>query len=107
MKTGTNIMARPKPKILTEIADKESYKIDQVLHSEAIWAVAYQGSLINLKTSNMTKNGVIHKYKKVSFSNSGHAINLAKKLNKQYKTDEFTVVKLESGETIYDKNNDQ
>jgi len=96
-------MARPKPKVLSEIADKEEYKVDQVLRSEAIWAILYQGNLINLKSSSMTKNGLIHKYKKVSFSNSGHAINLAKKLNKQFKSTEFTVVKLTAGETVYDE----
>ena len=41
------------------------------------------------------------KYKKVSFSNPGHAINLAKKLNEQYKTDKFTVVVLNKGKQIY------
>ncbi len=41
------------------------------------------------------------KYKKVSFSNSGHAINLAKKLNTLFKTDKFTVVLMKQGETIY------
>ena len=96
-------MARPKPRVLSEIADKEEYKVDQVLHSDGIWAVNYQGNLINLKTSSMTKNGMIHKYKKVSFSNSGHAINLAKKLNRQFKTKDFTVVKLIEGEIVYPK----
>lgn len=95
-------MARPKPKVLAEIADKEIYKVEQILYSEAIWAVLYQGNLINLKASTMTKNGLIHKYKKVSFSNQGHAINLAKKLNKQHKTTDFTVVKLMEGEVVYD-----
>ena len=41
------------------------------------------------------------KYKKVSFSNPGHAINLAKKLNKQFSTDQFTVVVLDKGKQIY------
>jgi hypothetical protein len=41
------------------------------------------------------------KYKKVSFSNPGHAINLAKKLNVQFKTDKFSVVLLKSGDRIY------
>jgi len=49
----------------------------------------------------MTKNGLIHKYKKSSFSNPGHAINLAKKLNKQFKTTDFTVHKLTQGEVVY------
>jgi hypothetical protein len=37
------------------------------------------------------------KYKKVSFSNPGHAFNLAEKLNKLFKTKSFEVVKLVSG----------
>ena len=41
------------------------------------------------------------KYKKVSFSNSGHAINLAKKLNSLFKTDKFTVVLMKQGDQIY------
>ena len=41
------------------------------------------------------------KYKKVSFSNPGHAINLAKKLNKQFQTTDFSVVKLTAGESVY------
>jgi hypothetical protein len=41
------------------------------------------------------------KYKKVSFSNAGHAINLAKKLNTQFKTDKFSVVLLKQGEQIF------
>ena len=46
---------------------------------------------------------LVPKYKKVSFSNPGHAINLAKKLNKQFSTDKFTVVLLDKGKQIYPK----
>jgi hypothetical protein len=38
------------------------------------------------------------KYKKVSFSNPGHARNLAKKLNKLFDTNDFAVYRLTSGE---------
>jgi len=41
------------------------------------------------------------KYKKSSFSNPGHAINLCKKLNTQFKTNRFSVVLLNSGSAIY------
>jgi hypothetical protein len=41
------------------------------------------------------------KYKKVSFSNPGHDINLAKKLNSLFKTDKFSVVILKQGDKIY------
>ena len=40
------------------------------------------------------------KYKKTSFSNPGHAHNLAKKQNDLFNTDLFTVVKLTTGETV-------
>jgi hypothetical protein len=55
----------------------------------------------NLKTANMLTQYPGPKYKKVSFSNPGHAKNLAKKLNTQFKTDKFTVVLLTQGAQIY------
>jgi len=94
-------MSRPKPTVLVEITNKETYKTEQVLASEGIWAVYYQRRPINLKTSNYLVQYPGPKYKKVSFSNPGHAINLAKKLNEQFKTDEFSVVLLNKGDTIY------
>lgn len=94
-------MSRPKPKILAELTNKQTYKTEQVLAAEGIWAVFYDNAPINLKTANMLVQYPGPKYKKVSFSNSGHAINLARKLNQQFKTDKFTVVLLKSGETIF------
>ena len=82
-------MSRPKPTVLLEKVEKETYKTEQVLHSEGIWAVYYDKQPINLKTFNML------------ISYPGHAINLAKKLNKQYTTDQFTVVLLDKGTQIY------
>jgi len=35
-------MSRPKPTILKEHVDKKTYKTEQVLHSDAIWAVFFQ-----------------------------------------------------------------
>lgn len=94
-------MSRPKPTVLVEITNKETYKTEQVLASEGIWAVYYEGRPINLKTSNYLVQYPGPKYKKVSFSNPGHAINLAKKLNEQFKSDQFSVVLLNKGDTIY------
>jgi len=95
------MMSRPKPKILAELTNKQTYKTEQVLAAEGIWAVFYDNAPINLKTANMLVQYPGPKYKKVSFSNSGHAINLARKLNQQFKTDKFTVVLLKSGDTIF------
>ena len=98
---GDNEMSRPKPTILVEVTDKATYKTEQVLASDGIWAVYFEGSPINLKTSNMLVQYPGPKYKKVSFSNPGHAISLAKKLNTQFKTDKFSVVLLSQGKQVY------
>ena len=94
-------MARPKPKILAEVTNKSTYKTDQILASDGIWAVYYRDEPINIRTLNQLVSYPGPKYKKVSFSNKGHAINLAKKLNLQFQSEDFTVVKLVQGETIY------
>ena len=94
-------MSRPKPRVLVEVTNKQSYKTEQVLAAEGIWAVFFDGAPINFKTSNMLVQYPGPKYKKVSFSNAGHAINLAKKLNTQFKTDKFSVVLLKQGEQIF------
>ena len=94
-------MSRPKPLVLIEHTNKQTYKTEQVLASEGVWAVFYDSKPINLKTSNLLLQYPGPKYKKVSFSNSGHAINLAKKLNTLFKTDKFTVVLMKQGDQIY------
>jgi hypothetical protein len=94
-------MSRPKPTVLIEHTDKATYKTEQVLASEGVWAVFFDTKPINLKTSNMLTQYPGPKYKKVSFSNPGHARNLAKKLNTQFKTDKFTVVLLTQGAQVY------
>ena len=94
-------MSRPKPNVLLEHVIKSSYKSDQILSSEGIWAVFYDGQPINLKTQNILVAYPGPKYKKVSFSNPGHAINLAKKLNILFKSDKFSVVLLKAGDQIY------
>jgi len=93
-------MSRPKPKVILEHVNKENFKIEQILESDAIWAVFYQDKPFNLKSGNMVTSYPGPKYKKVSFSNPGHAKNLAKKLNKLFKTTDFSVVKLTDGEKV-------
>ncbi len=92
-------MARPKPTIILDQVDK-SYNSEQILQAEAIYAVYYEGKPINLRTMNTLVNYPGPKYKKVSFSNSGHAFNLADRLNKKFGTNLFSVMKLINGETI-------
>lgn len=93
-------MSRPAPKILLEHINKKTYRSEQVLAAEAIWAVFYQGQPFNLKSSNALTNFPGPKYKKTSFSNEGHAHNLAKKLNEMFNTTDFDVRKLSNGEVV-------
>jgi len=94
-------MSRPKPTVILETLDRITYKSDQVLASEGIWAVYYDGRPVNLKTQNVLISYPGPKYRKVSFSNPGHAISLARKLNNQFRTDKFTVVLLNQGSVVY------
>jgi len=96
-------MSRPKPNILLDHTDRKSYKSEQVLAAEGIWAVFYKNKPFNLKSANTLNNYPGPKYKKVSFSNPGHAFNLAKKMNTMFNTEDFTVVKLTQGETVSEK----
>jgi hypothetical protein len=72
-----------------------------VLEAEAIYAVFYKGCPFNLRTFlNSLQDYPGPKYKKVSFSNPGHAFNLMEKMNKLFKCSDFTVVELKEGSLI-------
>jgi len=94
-------MSRNQPKVLLEIVDKQTYKIDQVIEANGIWAVFYSDQPINLKNQHYLDSNSVPKYKKTSFSNPGHARNLCRKLNSQFKTDKFGVVFLNQGQKVY------
>lgn len=88
-----------------EFTDPKTFRSEQLLDAEAIYAVFHEGKPINLRSLNSLSNYPGPKYKKVSFSNSGHAFNLAERLNKLFKTDKFQVVKLTQGEVIKEDDN--
>ena len=96
-------MSRPKPKILLQAVNKHTYKAEEVLVAEAIFSVFYDGNPINLRTQNTLVSYPGPKYKKVSFSNSGHAFNLAARLNKMFDTDKFQVLRMSGGEVVTEK----
>ena len=93
-------MSRPKPQVLLESVNKKTYKAEQILEAEAIWAVFYKNEPFNLKSFNNLTSYPGPKYKKVSFSNPGHAHNLAKKLNLTFGCGDFQVVKLTTGTVV-------
>ena len=83
--------------------DPKTYKSDQILVADGIYAVFYNAQPINLRSLNKLLDYPGPKYKKVAFSNSGHAFNLCEKLNIMFKTTLFTVVLLTSGTVIKEK----
>lgn len=97
---GDMEMARPKPEVLLEYVNPKNYKTDQILVAEAIFAVFYEDKPVNLRVINHLVSYPGPKYKKISFSNKGHAFNLMEKLNKMFKTDKFKVYKLSGGHPI-------
>lgn len=88
-----------------ENINPKTYNAEQVLEAEAVYAVFYQGKPVNLRTLNHLVSYPGPKYKKCAFSgNSGHAFNLAERLNKMFKTQDFCVYKLTTGEPITEDN---
>lgn len=98
-------MSRTPPKLIVESVDKKTYKVDQVVEAAGIWAIFYDGQPINLKHSHHLDSNATPKYKKTSFSNPGHARNLCRKLNAQFKTDKFSVVFMNQGTKVYPDDN--
>lgn len=94
-------MSRTPSKVLLEIVDKKTYRVDQIVEASGIWAVFYDNQPINLKNQHYLDSTAVPKYKKTSFSNPGHARNLCRKLNKQFSTDKFSVVFLTQGTRVY------
>jgi hypothetical protein len=94
-------MARPKPTILLTHVNPSSFKSEEILEADAIYAVFYKSRPFNLRTFlNSLQDYPGPKYKKVSFSNPGHAFNLMEKLNKLFKCEDFTVVELTEGKLV-------
>ena len=90
-------MARPKPRVVLEQVDRKTYRAEQVLAADAIYAVFYRGQPINLRSLSTLVSYPGPKYKKTAFPNSGPAFNLADRLNEMFKTNDFTVVMLTHG----------
>ena len=94
-------MARPTPHIILEWQDPDSYGALQICEPEAqcYFAVLYKDKPFQLrKVANTEVVGTGNfKYPKTVFANSGHAINLAERLNKLFNTSDFTVHKMANG----------
>ncbi len=61
-------MARPRPTVRLEHTDPKTYKSEQVLDADFIYAVYMDGRPINLRTLNSLVNYPGPKYKKTAFN---------------------------------------
>jgi len=93
-------MSRPKPNVILESVD-DNMRAYQVCEADAIYAVCYKGRPVKIRTySNIEIPYPGPKYAKSSFPSSGHAFNLAERLNEKFETSDFTVVMMTVGRTI-------
>ena len=93
-------MSRPRPRVLLESVDNDMRSL-QVCEADAIYAVCYKGAPIKVKTqANIEIAYPGPKYAKTSFPTSGHAFNLAERLNHRFNTSDFSVVMMAVGRTI-------
>ena len=86
-------MSRPKPTVLREYINDTTHRYEQILSAESTWIVLYKNRPFNLKSGNYHSSHPGPKYKKTSFANPGHALNLANKLNEKFNCVDFTVKK--------------
>lgn len=85
-------MARPAATTLLTI-DLEDEILD-VLDCEGYWTIAYNGRPVSLRKTVYTALGLTKKYPRTGFNNHAHCANLAKKLNRQFNTNQFSCVEL-------------
>lgn len=90
-------MSRPKPRVLLSKKEPDSYKIEEILDAEGVYAVFYQGSPISIKWGSEFVDDTQPKYRKTFFPSAAHAHNLADRLNEKFETYDFEVFKLDSG----------
>jgi hypothetical protein len=82
-------MARPKPQVLLSHNDGE--RITEVCEEYGVFAVYYLGKPIMVRSRHATDAYPGPKYKKSTFTEPGHAFNLADRLNAMFKTTDFEV----------------
>ena len=82
-------MVRPKAPVLLQQAD--DIGDIEIMMAPAVWIVMYQNTAISMARRTWTVRGQVVKYMRTNFSNPAHAYRLARKLNKMFDTDDFTV----------------
>lgn len=87
-------MSRPKPIILLEHIDRDTFRSEQILVANALYGVFYEDTAITIRALNKHSEKPVIKYKKTTFAAEGNASALSDRLNEQYNTDKFNVKRL-------------
>ena len=95
-------MARPEPRILTSTLLGATWQEVTIAQAEGYYAVLFEGEPFSLITEQIDAvREITKKYPKTVFPHRGHAVNLARKLNHYFKSTDFEVVELISGERAW------
>jgi hypothetical protein len=93
-------MARPKPQVL--LSHQEDEHVLEVCEEYGVFAVYYQGKPIMVRRRHAVDSYPGPKYKKSTFTEPGHAFNLANRLNKLFNTTEFDVRWMRDSRVIHE-----
>jgi fructose-1,6-bisphosphatase len=94
-------VSKPSPTIILEELDDFTGRALQVCEADAVYAVTYKGEPIlirNFINIQLTYPGP--KYIKSTYTSSGHAFNLAEKLNQRFNSTDFEVVLMKPSRVI-------
>jgi len=89
-------LSRPKPNIIaTHKFEDRPYAVE-VCEEHLFYGVCYQGRPIRLRRYCTEDEPPVYKYAKTSFPTSGHAFNLAERLNSYFGTEDYQVFVLKA-----------
>ena len=92
-----NPIGRTKPTVLLSHIDADRKGIE-VVEAFYTWSLFYQDGPIQIKTtSNVDFDYPGPKYIRINFQNLAHALRLRDKMNALFNTDEFSVMRMDSG----------
>lgn len=84
------LMARPAPNIIRSTHDHLSNQWD-ILEGNSLYVIVYDNRPISIRQHIFSLNSNGFKYRKLSYTHLASANNQAKKLNKLFQTDLFSV----------------
>jgi hypothetical protein len=90
-------MARPDPTILAE--QHEPRRIVQVIAAPTNYTLTFDGQPVALRFI-LPSTAAYYKYPRASWTNGGHAYNMADKLNRMFKTKAFGVAALSTNDHL-------